>query len=170
MGLQQRIGKRPCDQSVPGIVPSSFFELLDTALNDRDIRGFRQQCTHQYVAQIVERAMRRRPFKRLKGAKERRCPQRRPVESVITDNRTSVDVINEVKKMTGGGVDHTFEVVGSTKLLTDCLQMTRPGGNICAVGVPDLTAEVTYPFQALHQNKNLLGIRAGGARPRNVGP
>ena len=114
--------------------------------------------------------MRRRPFKRLKGAKERRWAQRRPVESVITDNRTSVDVINEVKKMTGGGVDHTFEVVGSTKLLTDCLEMTRPGGNICAVGVPDLTAEVTYPFQALHQNKNLLGIRAGGARPRNAGP
>ena len=81
-----------------------------------------------------------------------------------------VDVISEVKKMTGTGVDHAFEVVGSTKLLTDCLAMTRPGGNICAVGVPDLTAEVTYPFQALHQNKNLLGIRAGGARPRKDFP
>jgi Zn-dependent alcohol dehydrogenase len=81
-----------------------------------------------------------------------------------------VDVIKEVKKMTGGGVDHSFEVVGSTQLLADCLQMTRPGGNICAVGVPDLTAEVTYPFQALHQNKNLMGIRAGGARPRKDFP
>jgi Zn-dependent alcohol dehydrogenase len=81
-----------------------------------------------------------------------------------------VDVIAEVKKMTGGGVDHAFEVVGSTQLLADCLQMTRPGGNICAVGVPDLTAEVTYPFQALHQNKNLMGIRAGGARPRKDFP
>jgi S-(hydroxymethyl)glutathione dehydrogenase/alcohol dehydrogenase len=69
-----------------------------------------------------------------------------------------------------GGVDHAFEVVGSTALLTQAISMTRPGGNICAVGVPDLTAEVTYPFQALHQNKNLMGIRAGGARPRKDFP
>ena len=103
------------------------------------------------------------------------CRRRKPslidfgaTDFILAD--AGVDVINEVKKMTGGGVDHTFEVVGSTKLLTDCLQMTRPGGNICAVGVPDLTAEVTYPFQALHQNKNLLGIRAGGARPRKDFP
>ncbi|MEZ5245723.1 MAG: alcohol dehydrogenase catalytic domain-containing protein [Acidimicrobiales bacterium] len=81
-----------------------------------------------------------------------------------------VDVIAEVKKMTGGGVHHAFEVVGSTQLLADCLQMTRPGGNICAVGVPDLTATVTYGFQQLHQNKNLMGIRAGGARPRKDFP
>jgi S-(hydroxymethyl)glutathione dehydrogenase/alcohol dehydrogenase len=44
--------------------------------------------------------------------------------------------------------------------------MTRAGGNVCAVGVPDLTATVTYSFQSLHQNKNLMGIRAGGAKPR----
>lgn len=81
-----------------------------------------------------------------------------------------VDVIQEVIAMTGRGVDHAFEVVGSTKLLADCLTMTRPGGNICAVGVPDLTAEVTYGFQQLHQNKNLMGIRAGGARPRKDFP
>jgi len=81
-----------------------------------------------------------------------------------------VDVTQEVIKMTGRGVDHAFEVVGSTKLLADCLTMTRPGGNICAVGVPDLTAEVTYGFQQLHQNKNLMGIRAGGARPRKDFP
>ncbi len=81
-----------------------------------------------------------------------------------------VDVIAEVTGLTGRGVDHAFEVVGSTQLLADCIRMTRPGGNICAVGVPDLTAEVTYPFQALHQNKNLMGIRAGGARPRKDFP
>lgn len=81
-----------------------------------------------------------------------------------------VNVIEEVMKLTGRGVDHSFEVVGSTQLLADCLQMTRPGGNICAVGVPDLTATVTYGFQQLHQNKNLMGIRAGGARPRKDFP
>lgn len=86
------------------------------------------------------------------------------------DEDEDIDVISKVKKLTTNGVDHAFEVVGSTKLLADCLAMTRPGGNICAVGVPDLSAEVTYPFQALHQNKNLMGIRAGGARPRKDFP
>ena len=80
------------------------------------------------------------------------------------------DMVAEVKTLSGGGVDHAFEVVGSTQLLSDALQLTKAGGNICAVGVPDLTATVTYPFQALHQNKNLLGIRAGGARPRKDFP
>mgnify|MGYP001811624291 FL=1 len=80
------------------------------------------------------------------------------------------DPIKAVMSVCPGGVDHAFEVVGSTALLTQAISMTRPGGNICAVGVPDLTAEVTYPFQALHQNKNLMGIRAGGARPRKDFP
>lgn len=76
------------------------------------------------------------------------------------------DAIGAVKTLSGGGVHHAFEVVGHTGLLADAIQMTRAGGNICAVGVPDLTASVTYNFQSLHQNKNLMGIRAGGARPR----
>ncbi|NNE73768.1 MAG: alcohol dehydrogenase catalytic domain-containing protein [Acidimicrobiales bacterium] len=80
------------------------------------------------------------------------------------------DAVAAVKELAPGGVNHAFEVVGSPKLLADALNMTRPGGSISAVGVPDLTATVTYGFQALHQNKRLLGIRAGGARPRKDFP
>ncbi len=78
------------------------------------------------------------------------------------------DAVAAVKGMTkaGLGVNHSFEVVGSTALLADAIKMTRAGGNVCAVGVPDLTATVTYGFQDLHQNKNLMGIRAGGGKPR----
>jgi len=77
-----------------------------------------------------------------------------------------LDMVNAVKQLSGGGVHHAFEVVGHTGLLADAINMTRAGGNVCAVGVPDLTATVTYNFQSLHQNKNLMGIRAGGAKPR----
>ena len=76
------------------------------------------------------------------------------------------DAVTAVQELSGGGVNHAFEVVGSTRLLADAISMTRAGGNTCAVGVPDLTASVTYNFQSLHQNKSLLGIRAGGGRPR----
>lgn len=80
------------------------------------------------------------------------------------------DPVAAVKSVCPRGVHHAFEVVGSTALLSQAISMTRAGGNICAVGVPDLTATVTYPFQALHQNKNLMGVRAGGARPRKDFP
>ncbi len=76
------------------------------------------------------------------------------------------DMTGAVQSLCPGGVQHAFEVVGVPELLVAAISMTRPGGNIAAVGVPDLSATVTYPFLALHQNKNLLGIRAGGARPR----
>ena len=78
--------------------------------------------------------------------------------------------VKAVQELCPGGVNHAFEVVGSTQLLADAIAMARPGGNVCAVGVPDLTATVTYPFQALHQNKNLMGIRAGGGKPRKDFP
>lgn len=76
------------------------------------------------------------------------------------------DMTKEVQSVCPGGVDHAFEVVGVPELLVGAMAMTRPGGNVAAVGVPDLSATVTYPFMALHQNKSLLGIRAGGGRPR----
>lgn len=80
------------------------------------------------------------------------------------------DAAAAVKSILPQGVHHAFEVVGNTTLLAQAISMTRPGGNVCAVGVPDLGAKVTYSFLDLHQNKSLLGIRAGGARPRKDFP
>ena len=90
-------------------------------------------------------------------------------EFIVADG-DDFDAIAAVKELVPFGVHHSFEVVGHTGLLADAIAMTRPGGNVCAVGVPDLTATVTYGFQSLHQNKNLMGIRAGGARPRKDFP
>lgn len=75
-----------------------------------------------------------------------------------------------VQELAPGGVHHAFEVVGVPALLSQAIEMTRPGGNVCAVGVPDLTATVTYGFMNLHQNKQLMGIRAGGGKPRKDFP
>lgn len=97
--------------------------------------------------------------------KEKLATEFGATDFVLADGE-DFDAIGAVKGLSGGGVHHAFEVVGHTGLLADAIQMTRAGGNVCAVGVPDLTASVTYNFQSLHQNKNLMGIRAGGARPR----
>ena len=88
----------------------------------------------------------------------------------IVSEGDDFDAVAAVKELVPFGVHHSFEVVGHTGLLSDAINMTRPGGNVCAVGVPDLTATVTYGFQSLHQNKQLMGIRAGGAKPRKDFP
>ena len=76
------------------------------------------------------------------------------------------DSVKAVKSLCPDGVDYTFEVVGFPPLLQQAMNMTRPGGKIAAVGTPDLTATATYSPLSLFQNKDLLGIRYGGARPR----
>lgn len=101
--------------------------------------------------------------------KERLAVEFGATDFVLADGE-DFDPVRAVHELAPGGVHHAFEVVGNTSLLAAAISMVRPGGNVCAVGVPDLTATVTYPFQALHQNKNLMGIRAGGARPRHDFP
>ncbi len=103
------------------------------------------------------------------AAKEALAREFGATDFIVADS-DDFDPVAAVKSVVAGGVHHAFEVVGNTALLAAAISMTRPGGNVCAVGVPDLTATVTYPFQALHQNKNLMGIRAGGARPRKDFP
>ena len=88
----------------------------------------------------------------------------------IVSEGDDFDAVAAVREVLPLGAHHSFEVVGHTGLLNDAINMTRAGGNVCAVGVPDLTATVTYGFQSLHQNKQLMGIRAGGAKPRKDFP
>ena len=101
--------------------------------------------------------------------KERLAKDFGATDFIVSDS-DEFDAVAAVKEVLPLGAHHSFEVVGHTGLLTDAINMTRAGGNICAVGVPDLTATVTYGFQSLHQNKQLMGIRAGGAKPRKDFP
>jgi Zn-dependent alcohol dehydrogenase len=101
-------------------------------------------------------------------AKEKLAREFGATEFILAEG--DLDAVAAVTSLVPGGVDHAFEVVGHTDLLAQAIAMTRPGGSISAVGVPDFTATVTYAFQSLHQNKRLLGIRAGGAKPRKDFP
>jgi Zn-dependent alcohol dehydrogenase len=103
------------------------------------------------------------------SAKERLAKDFGATDFILADG-DEFDAVAAVKELLPLGANHSFEVVGHTGLLSDAINMTQPGGNICAVGVPDLTATVTYGFQSLHQNKQLMGIRAGGAKPRKDFP
>ena len=76
------------------------------------------------------------------------------------------DTVAAVHSLAPSGVDHAFEVVGVPALIQTCIDMTASGGNIVQVGVAGMEASVIYTMHGLYQNKNILGCRYGGARPR----
>jgi S-(hydroxymethyl)glutathione dehydrogenase/alcohol dehydrogenase len=75
------------------------------------------------------------------------------------------DPVNFVQGLTEGrGADFAFEVVGHTKLQRQALDMTRPGGACCWVGVPSIMDEVSVPAGMIPlQNKSIIGTIYGSA-------
>ena len=48
------------------------------------------------------------------------------------------------KQVVTGGVDRTFECVGSDLALDDAMRLTRPGGTVVLVGVPGIAKNVDW--------------------------
>jgi S-(hydroxymethyl)glutathione dehydrogenase/alcohol dehydrogenase len=74
------------------------------------------------------------------------------------------DAVKQIFEMTGGmGVDYAFEVVGSGKLVEQCLKATRKGGNIVVVGVGRLDDKfsIRQPIMVFTA-KTLMGSMYGG--------
>lgn len=74
------------------------------------------------------------------------------------------DAVKQIFEMTGGmGVDYAFEVVGSGKLVEQCIKATRKGGNIVVVGVGRLDDKYTIrqPIMVFTA-KTLMGSMYGG--------
>ena len=63
----------------------------------------------------------------------------------------------------GMGVDYAFEVVGSGKLVEQCIKATRKGGNIVVVGVGRLDDKfsIRQPIMVFTA-KTLMGSMYGG--------
>ena len=78
------------------------------------------------------------------------------------------DPVSFVQGMTEGrGADFAFEVVGHTKLQRMAVDMTRPGGRCCWVGVPSIMDETEVQGGMIPlQNKAVLGTMYGSADVR----
>ncbi len=62
---------------------------------------------------------------------------------VVLDYR-EVDVVAEVKRLTGGGVDVAIEALGTPDTFQQCLRCLRPGGTLSSLGVYSGKLEVPY--------------------------
>lgn len=79
------------------------------------------------------------------GDENRLSMARRMGADVVLDYR-ECDVVEEVKKLTGGGADVTIEALGTQSTFESALRSLRPGGTLSSLGV--YSGKLQVPFDA----------------------
>ena len=64
---------------------------------------------------------------------------------VVLDYRKT-DVVEEIKRLTGGGVDVSIESLGTQETFENCLRVLRPGGTLSSLGV--YSGKLQVPYEA----------------------
>jgi len=68
------------------------------------------------------------------GDEHRLAMARRMGVDVVLDYRTT-DVVTEIKRLTGGGVDVAIEALGTQATFENAMRVLRPGGTLSSLGV-----------------------------------
>ena len=68
-----------------------------------------------------------------------------------------------VRRLTDGGVDHAFEVVGRPETIRFAWDVLRPGGSAVVVGLAGRGVEVSLPAIEFLSEKSILGCYYGSA-------
>ena len=72
-------------------------------------------------------------------------PEARCTADVVLDYR-AVDVLAEVKRLTGGGADVAIEALGTQQTFESALRCLRPGGTLSSLGV--YSGKLQMPYDA----------------------
>jgi S-(hydroxymethyl)glutathione dehydrogenase/alcohol dehydrogenase len=82
-----------------------------------------------------------------------------------TIDATGEDPVAQVLELTGGGVDHAFEVVGLPATIAQAFDMARPGRTAYVVGVPAAGVTIELAGSPLvFRSKGLRGLIMGSSR------
>jgi hypothetical protein len=66
----------------------------------------------------------------------------------VTLNYNECNVVEEVLKLTGGGVDVAIEALGTQETFESCLRCLRPGGTLSSLGVYSGKLQIPYDAYA----------------------
>lgn len=77
------------------------------------------------------------------GDANRLAMAKRMGADVVLDYR-EVDVVSEVRKLTGGGADVTIEALGTQETFEGALRSLRPGGTLSSLGVYSGKLQIPY--------------------------
>ncbi len=81
------------------------------------------------------------------------------------DTAADDDPVTTVHRLTGGGVDHAFEVIGRPETIRLAWDATRPGGSAIVVGLAPVGVEASVPAIDFLSDKSLLGTYYGSGDP-----
>ena len=79
------------------------------------------------------------------GDDARLAMARRMGADVVLDYR-KIDVVEEVRRLTGGGADVAIEALGTQQTFETCLRSLRPGGTLSSLGV--YSGKLQMPYEA----------------------
>jgi threonine dehydrogenase-like Zn-dependent dehydrogenase len=79
----------------------------------------------------------------VEGDENRLAMARRMGADVVLDYRQA-DVVAEIRKLTGGGVDVAIEALGTQETFEAALRSLRPGGTLSSLGVYSGKLQVPY--------------------------
>jgi S-(hydroxymethyl)glutathione dehydrogenase/alcohol dehydrogenase len=83
---------------------------------------------------------------------------------------SSDDMLRQIRSITDGGVDHSFEVVGSAATIRTAWDVLRTGGTAVVVGVSPAGVEVSLPALQFMSEKSVIGSYYGSADPAQTLP
>ncbi|HWD75187.1 MAG TPA: zinc-binding dehydrogenase [Solirubrobacteraceae bacterium] len=115
---------------------------------------------------------------RLAGAATIIAVDRRPEKLEHALRRGATDVVDAgaidaaaaIVSLTGGGVDHAFEVVGTAATIRTAWDAVRPGGTAVVVGLAPRGIEVSLPAIEFLSEKSIIGSYYGSADPAQSFP
>lgn len=82
-------------------------------------------------------------------------------------NASKEDVVEAVRKITGDGVDYSFEAAGNVKAMELAYKLARRGGVVTIVGVERGGVDIRIPALDLHMTeKTIKGCYYGSSSPR----
>ncbi len=79
------------------------------------------------------------------------------------DTGAGAGVVDEVLAITGGGVEHAFEVVGSAATIRQAWDVLRPGGTAIVVGLAPKGVEASLPAIDFLSEKTITGSYYGSS-------
>lgn len=89
----------------------------------------------------------------------------------LTLGATDAADLSDVRGLTGRGVDHAFDCVGSAETIRACWSATRRGGTTTVVGIGGKEQQVSFSaLELFHFSRTLRGCVYGGADPAVLMP
>ena len=100
------------------------------------------------------------------GDEDRIAMARRMGVDVVLDYRTT-DVVTEIKRLTGGGVDVAIEALGTQATFENAMRVLRPGGTLSSLGVYSGKLQIPHDtFAAGLGNHRIVTTLCPGGKER----